>query len=138
MILNRECTINHDSFDYVIISIGIGTFFIYTIISICMISGCLISPIGIIRLCSSFILELATLWLIYGFFHIQKVLGPLYGWASIGFFLGMIGVIIICVFEWDDYFRDVYQRNCSTIEIDRNQRLNAWVSGNIHREIDQI
>jgi hypothetical protein len=138
IIINRECTMNNDSFDYVIISIGIGTFILFTIISICIISGCLTYRIGIIRLCMSFILELAALWLIYGFFHIQKILGPLYGWASIGFFIGIISVIIICVLEWDDYFRDVYKTNCSTMEIDRNQRLNAWVSGTIHTEIDQI
>jgi hypothetical protein len=138
MIFIRECIINNDSFDYIIISIGIGTFILFTIISIFIINGCLTYPIGIIRLCMSFILELATLWLIYGFFHIQKVFGPLYGWASIGFFIGIICVIIICVLEWDDYFRDVYKTNCSTIEIDRNQRLNAWVSGTINTEIDQI
>jgi len=137
-IISRECIINNDSFDYIIISIGIGTFILFIIISICIISGCLTYKIGIIRLCMSFILELATLWLIYGFFYIQKVLGPLYGWASIGFFIGIICVIIICVLEWDDYFRDVYKTNCSKIEIDRNQRLNAWVSGTIHTEIDQI
>lgn len=138
MIINRECMINNDSFDYVIISIGIGTFILFIIISICIISGCLTYKIAIIRLCMSFILELATLWLIYGFFHIQKVLGPLYGWGSIGFFIGIISVIIICVLEWDDYFRDVYKTNCSTIERDKNQRLNAWVSGTIHTDIDQI
>jgi hypothetical protein len=138
LIIDRECTINNDSFDYVIISIGIGTFVLFTIISICIISGCLIYKIGLIRLSMSFILELATLWLIYGFFHIQKVLGPLYGWASIGFFIGIISVIIICVIEWDDYFRDIYQTKCSPMEIDRNQRLNAWVSGTIHTETDQI
>jgi hypothetical protein len=138
MIISKECTINNDSFDYIIISIGIGTFILFTIISICIISGCLIYYIGIIRLCMSFTLELATLWLIYGFFHIQKVLGPLYGWASIGFFIGIISVIIICVLEWDDYFRDIYKTNCSKMEIDNDQRLNTWVSGTIHTEMDQI
>jgi hypothetical protein len=86
----------------------------------------------------SFILELAALWLIYGFFHIQRVLGPLYGWASIGFFIGIINVIVICVLEWDAYFRDVYITNCCTTEINKNETLNAWVSETIHTDIDQI
>ncbi|CAF0830840.1 unnamed protein product [Adineta steineri] len=134
--ISQECTINNDSFDYIIISIGIGTFILYTISSICIISGCLKYYIDIIRLCMSFILELATLWLIYGFFHIQKVLGPLYGWASIGFFIGIINVIIICVLEWDDYFRDVYKKNCSSMEIDANQKVTAWISNISPTEID--
>ena len=138
LIINRECTINNDSFDYVIISIGIGTFILFTIISICLISRCLTYRIRIIRLCMSFIVELATLWLIYGFFHIQKVLGPLNGWASIGFFIGIICVIIICVLEWDDYFRDIYKTNRSLTEIDKNQRINMWVSGTVDTDIDQI
>lgn len=119
--ISRECTINNDSFDYVIIAIGVGTFVLFTVVSLCITSGCLTSRIGVIRLSMSFILELATLWLIYGFFHIQKVLGPLYGFASIGFFVGMISVIVICALEWDDYFRDVYQTNCPSMhsEVDR-------------------
>lgn len=138
MIISKECTINNDSFDYIIISIGIGTFILFTIISICIISGCLIYCIEIIRLCMVFILELAALWLIYGFFHIQKVLGPLYGWASIGYFIGIISVIIICVVEWDDYFRDVFKTNCSRKEIDHNQRLNAWVRDTIRTDVDRL
>jgi hypothetical protein len=137
-IITKECTINTDSFDYIIISIGIGAFIFYTIISICIISQCLTYRIKILRLCMSFILELAALWLIYGFFHIQRVLGPLYGWASIGFFIGIINVIVICVLEWDAYFRDVYITNCCTTEINKNETLNAWVSETIHTDIDQI
>ncbi|UJR32985.1 hypothetical protein I4U23_020447 [Adineta vaga] len=133
---SRECSINDESFDYIILFIGIGTFILFTIISFCIINGCLINYIGTIRLCMSFILELVTLWLLYGLFHIQKVLGPLFGWGSIGFFIGIINVIIICVLEWDDYFRDFYRQNCSMMEVDNTQRLQAWVSDTIHREID--
>jgi hypothetical protein len=85
----------------------------------------------IIRLCMSFTLELATLW----FFHIQKVLGPLNRWASIGFYIGMISVVIICVLEWNRYF---YKTNCSMMKINQNERLNTWISETSEIEIDQI
>jgi hypothetical protein len=138
IVISRECTINNDSFDYTIISIGIGTFILFTIISISIICGCLTYKIAIIRLIMSFILELSTLWLIYGFFHVQKAFGPLYGWASIGFFIGIISVIIICVLEWDDYFREVCKTNCNSIDTRKEQRLNAWISDTIHTELYQI
>ncbi|CAF0833662.1 unnamed protein product [Adineta ricciae] len=131
------CSINDESFDYVLILIGIGSFVLFTLISICIQSGCFTNSMTIVRLCTSFTLELAALSLLYGLFHVQKVIGPLHGWASIGFFLGIICIIIICVLEWDDYFRDFYRKHCAMEEINTNDRVNVWVSGTIRTELDE-
>jgi hypothetical protein len=124
-IVIRECTVNNDSFDYGLIAIGIGTLIVFTTLSLSLInSNCLSSHQLMIRLLMSFILELASLWLLYGFFHVQRIFGPLYGWASIGYFVGTIGVIIICVLEWDDYFRDLCRDDRSTDDRTREQIIN--------------
>ena len=128
-IVARQCTANEDSFDYTILCIGLISFICYTLLSISLISyECCTFSLNIVRLCMSFILELATLWLVYGVFHVQRAFGPLHGWASIGFSIGMLSVLIVCVLEWDDYFRHVCNAPASTIDGNKQQRLNVWLS----------
>ena len=134
-IVTRQCTVNDDSFDYTILCIGLVSFTCYTVLSMSLIScECFTSSLPIVRLFMSFILELATLWLVYGLFHVQRAFGPLHGWASIGFSVGTISVLVICVLEWDDYFRHVCNAPVSTIDRDKEQRLNVWLSTIGHAE----
>ena len=128
ILIHRECTVNDEDHSIILLfPSALEHFLSSQLFLFRWLADGVTIQIKLVRLLMSFTLELASLWLIYGFFSYSKkspvpcmVGHPLDSSLDYSVFL------IVCVLEWDDYFREIYRTSCSSTEADRNERVNVW------------